>query len=304
MPVNPTVLFFPILLSLVMLIILGYVCFFVVHQQTAVIIERFGKFLRVASPGLNIKIPFIDQIIGTMNLRLDQLDVEIETKTKDDVFIHIVVSVQYKVLPQKIEAAFYTLYDAQNQIQAFVFDVVRAKVPNIKLDDVFAKKDEIADAVKEELSEVMNDFGYDILKALVTDINPDAKVKAAMNEINESQRLRLAAMERGEAEKIIKVKQAEAEAESKILQGQGVAGQRKAIIEGLRDSLGQLQRQMPDASTKDAMVLLLVAQYFDTLKDMSSHSKSNTILVPHAPSSLTDLYDQIRNMIAINQLHN
>ena len=271
--------------------------FFTVEQQSAYILERFGKFVRICEPGLNIKIPVIEQISGKVSLRILQLNVEIETKTVDDVFVKIVTAVQYKILPQKIYAAFYTLDNAEGQIQSFVFDVVRARVPKIKLDDVFSKKDEIADAVKEELKEMMNAFGYDIVKALVTDINPDAKVKTAMNEINEAQRLRIAAMERGEAEKILKVKQAEAEAESKILQGKGVSGQRRAIIDGLKESLNDFQGTVHGASAIDVMSLILMVQYFDTLKDMGMHGKMSTILLPHSPSSLQDLYQQIRNAV-------
>ena len=271
--------------------------FFTVEQQSAYILERFGKFIRICEPGLNIKIPVIEQISGKVSLRILQLNVEIETKTVDDVFVKIVTAVQYKILPQKIYEAFYTLDNAEGQIQSFVFDVVRARVPKIKLDDVFSKKDEIADAVKEELKEMMNAFGYDIVKALVTDINPDAKVKTAMNEINEAQRLRIAAMERGEAEKILKVKQAEAEAESKILQGKGVSGQRRAIIDGLKESLNDFQETVHGTSAIDVMSLILMVQYFDTLKDMGMHGKMSTILLPHSPSSLQDLYQQIRNAV-------
>jgi regulator of protease activity HflC (stomatin/prohibitin superfamily) len=276
---------------------------FTVDQQHACIVERFGKFVRVAKAGLNIKIPLIENVQGKLNLRLLQLDVEVETKTLDDVFVKIIASVQFRVLPDKVYEAFYSLSDADAQIQSFVFDVIRARVPKIKLDDVFAKKDEIADSVREELHEVMNNFGYDIVKALVTDIHPDARVKAAMNEINEAQRLRVAAMEKGEAEKILKVKQAEAEAESKILQGKGLAGQRKAIVDGLKDSLGELQKTVPRATAQDVMTLILVTQYLDTLKDLGHHSKTNTILLPHSPSGVQDISSQIRDaMIAASQV--
>jgi regulator of protease activity HflC (stomatin/prohibitin superfamily) len=280
-------------------IILMFNIFFIVEQQFAVVIERFGKFVRISKPGLNIKIPFIEQISGKISLRIMQLDVEIETKTLDDVFVKIMTAVQYRILPNKIYEAFYTLGNAEGQIQAFIFDVVRARVPKIKLDDVFSKKDEIADVVKEELKEMMNEFGYDIVKALVTDINPDAKVKIAMNEINEAQRLRIAAMERGEAEKILKVKQAEAEAESKILQGKGVSGQRKAIIDGLKDSLSNFQEAVQGTNAIDVMTLILMVQYFDTLKDMGMHGKASTILLPHSPSALQDLYQQIRDAVIV-----
>lgn len=276
--------------------------FFSVEQQSAAILERFGRFLRIGQPGLNIKIPFIDRVAGRINLRVRQLDVNVETKTKDDVFVKIIASVQYRILPEKIYEAFYILENVEAQIEAFVFDVVRARVPSILLDDVFSRKDEIADSVKAELKEVMNDFGYDIVKTLVTDIHPDAKVKAAMNEINEAQRLRLAAIERGEAERILKVKQAEAESESKVLQGKGMAGQRAAIIEGLKESLGSLQ-EVHDTSTRDVMELILMIQYFDTLKEMGVRSNTNTILLPHSPAALQDMQQQIREaIIAANQV--
>jgi regulator of protease activity HflC (stomatin/prohibitin superfamily) len=287
---------------LMIAIIAFTVCFlllslFTVEQQNAVIIERFGKFSRIAQPGLNFKIPFIETLSEQVSLRLMQLDVEVETKTLDNVFIHITASVQFKILPNKIYQAYYTLDDARNQIQAYIFDVVRAKVPSILLDDVFSKKDEIAIAVREELHEVMDEFGYDIMKALVTDINPDSKVKNAMNEINEAQRLRIAASERGEAEKILKVKAAEAEAQAHILQGEGMAGQRKAIIEGLRDSLNEFQKDVHNVETKDVMSLILIAQYFDTLKEMGRSGKMNSIMIPHSPSSIADLQQQIRDAI-------
>lgn len=286
-----------LMIILALIIVTLLLTYFTVEQQSAYIVERFGKFARIAQPGLNFKIPFIETISGKVSLRLMQLDVEVETKTLDNVFVHITTSVQFKILPNKIYQAFYTLDDARGQIQSFIFDVVRARVPSIKLDDVFSKKDEIANAVREELHEVMDEFGYDIIKALVTDINPDIKVKNAMNEINEAQRLRIAATERGEAEKIIKVKAAEAEAQSHILQGEGIAGQRKAIIEGLRDSLTEFQKDVNNVETRDVMSLILIAQYFDTLKEMGRSGKMNSIMIPHSPSSIGDLQQQIRDAI-------
>jgi regulator of protease activity HflC (stomatin/prohibitin superfamily) len=211
--------------------------FFTVAQQEVAVVERFGKFARISGAGLNMKIPLIEQVRGGLSLRVQQLDVKVETKTKDNVFINIVASVQFQVLHDKVYDAFYKLTDPRSQIQSYVFDVIRAKVPTMDLDLVFENKDSIAIAVKEELTEVMTTFGYSIVKALITDIDPDGKVKAAMNEINEKRRLRMAAQEQGEAEKIIKVKKAEAEAESMRLSGQGVADQRKAIINGLRESI-------------------------------------------------------------------
>lgn len=283
------------------LIAVAFFTFFIVEQQSSVIIERFGRFMRICDPGLNIKIPFIETIRGTVSLRLMQLNVEVETKTSDNVFVKIITAVQYRVLPKKVFEAFYTLDNPESQIQSFVFDVVRARVPKINLDDVFSKKDEIADSVREELRDMMNEFGFDIIKTLVTDINPDAKVKSAMNDINEAQRLRVAATERGEAEKILKIKQAEAEAQSKILQGTGISGERKAIIQGLKDSLSDFQRDIGDINTREVMNLILITQYFDTLKSLGVNGKSNTILLPHSPGGLHDVLQQFRDAIIVGE---
>ena len=277
--------------------------FFIVQQRTTAIVQRFGKFVREAGPGLNIKIPFVDRVVARINLRVQQLDVRIETKTEDNVFVQMIVAVQYFVLPEKAYDAYYKLDDAQRQITSYVFDVVRAQVPKIKLDDVFEKKDEIADIVKSELELVMDGFGYGILKALVTDIDPDPKVKQSMNEINAAQRMRVAATEKGEAERIIKVKSAEGDAQSKALQGRGIADQRQAIVAGLRDSVDEFQRSVPGTTAKDVMNLVLMTQYFDTLKEIGASSRTNAILIPHSPGNLSSLTDQIRNaMIEANQV--
>jgi len=267
---------------------------FTVERQSAAIVQRLGKFTRAARSGLNFRLPWIESVVGKVNLRVRQLDVDVETKTEDNVFVKVMVSVQYYVLPDKIFEAFYRLENPEMQIRSFVFDVVRARVPRIKLDDVFEKKDEIADVVKGELSEVMDDFGYGIVKALVTDIDPDPKVKDAMNEINAATRLRVASTEKGEAEKILQVKAAEAEAESKALSGKGIADRRRAIVEGLRESVGEFQKTVDGASAQDVMNLILMTQYFDTLKDIGGHSKASTILIPHSPGHMTDLAGQIR----------
>jgi regulator of protease activity HflC (stomatin/prohibitin superfamily) len=289
-------------LALLALIVL-FNSFFVVTQQTAAVVQKFGKFTRVAMPGLNMKLPFVESVAGRINLRVQQLDVKVETKTEDNVFVHVIVAVQYHVLVGKVYEAFYKLTDADTQMSAFVFDVVRARVPRIKLDELFEKKDEIADAVKQELAHVMDDFGYGIVKALVTDIEPDHKVKEAMNEINAAQRMRVAAMEKGEAERILRVKAAEAEAQSKALQGKGIADQRKAIVEGLRESVDTFQRSVPGATAHDVMNLVLMTQYFDTLKELGATARTNTILLPHSPGALTDLTEQLRNaMITAEQV--
>lgn len=274
---------------------------FTVKQQTAAIVERFGKFKKVSQAGLNFKIPLIDRIAGRVSLRVQQLDVQVETKTKDNVFVLVVVSVQYFVLGTKVVDAFYRLQNPQEQITAFVFDTVRARVPNTNLDELFQTKDDIANAVKAELDQVMDDFGYGIVKALVTDIDPDAKVKASMNEINAAQRLRVAAVEQAEADKIRVVKAAEAEAESKALQGQGIANQRRAIIDGLRESVENFSSSVSGASAQDVMNLVMMTQYFDTIKDIGSTSQTNTILIPHSPGGMGDLADQIRTSMITAQ---
>ncbi len=276
---------------------------FTVRQQTAGIVERFGKFKRIAGAGLNFKIPLIDRVAGRMSLRVQQLDVRVETKTKDNVFVVVIVSVQYFVIPEKVIDAFYKLQNADAQITSYVYDVVRARVPSILLDNVFETKDDIAQAVKAELEQIMDDFGYGILKTLVTDIDPDAKVKASMNEINAAQRLRVAAVEQAEADKIRVVKAAEAEAESKALQGRGIADQRTAIVNGLRASVAEFQNGVEGTSAQDVMNLVLMTQYFDTLKDVGLSSNSNTILIPHSPSGMNDISEQLRNaMITANEV--
>lgn len=277
---------------------------FTVRQQTAAIVERFGRFVRVGKAGLNFKIPLIEQISGRVSLRVQQLDVRVETKTKDNVFVFVVVSVQYYVLPDKVVDAFYRLQSPQEQITAYVFDTVRARVPNVPLDQLFETKDDIATAVKSELDGVMDDFGYGIIKALVTDIDPDNKVKMSMNEINAAQRLREAAIQQAEADKIRVVKAAEGEAESKALQGQGIANQRKAIIQGLQESVENFSNKVGGVKSQDVMNLVMMTQYFDTIKELGMSGKNSTILIPHGPSGMQDLSDQIRNaMITADQVN-
>lgn len=279
--------------------------FFTVRQQTAAIVERFGKFVRIAKAGLNTKAPWIDTIVYRKDLRIRPMDIEVETKTADDVFVKVKVVVQYFVVDatDKIRDSYYKLSEPQKQIESFVFDVVRAQVPKMKLDEVFAKKDDIGNEVKRELLEAMDDFGYGISKVLVTDIDPDAKVKASMNEINAQTRLRVAASEKGEADKILKVKSAEAEAQSKALQGKGIADQRKAIVDGLRESVDAFQKAVDGSTAKDVMQLVLMTQYFDTLKEIGANSRSNAILMPHTPGFLNDLSTQMRDaMITAEQV--
>lgn len=288
----------------VILIILLATGLFTVKQQTIAIVERFGRFKKASKAGLNFKIPLIDQIAGRVNLRVQQLDVQVETKTKDNVFVFVIVSVQYFVPAEKAVDAFYKLQNPQEQITAYVFDTVRARVPAVNLDQLFEMKDDIATAVKAELDTVMDDFGYAIVKALVTDINPDEKVKVSMNEINAAQRLREAAIQQAEADKIRVVKAAEGEAESKALQGQGIANQRKAIIEGLKESVENFSSAVNGVNSQDVMNLVMMTQYFDTIKELGLSGKNSTILIPHGPGGMTDMSDQIRNaMITAEQVN-
>ena len=281
----------------VLFLIVLFSSFFTVEQQTSAVVERFGKFSRVAGPGLNLKIPIAERNAGSINLRVQQLDVTVETKTLDNVFVHTVVAVQFMVVPDKVYDAFYRLDRPTVQITAYVFDVVRARVPKMELDDLFDRKDEIAIAVKQELSAEMDSFGYLIVQALVTDIDPDKKVKESMNEINAAKRLRVAATERGEADKILKVKAAEAEAESKALQGKGIADQRRAIIDGLRESVDQFAQSISGTTPESIMQLVLMTQHYDTVKEIGASSRANTIFVPYSPGGMSDLAAQMREAL-------
>ncbi len=280
-----------ILLAIAALLILASV--FTVRTAEVAVVVRFGKFLRVAEPGLNWKWPFIDTIAGRVSLRVNQITLTMETKTKDNVFVTIPISVQNRVRPEKVFDAYYKLANPLAQIQSYVEQVILGHVPGMTLDEVFASQSGIAAAVKQELDTDMAGFGYEIVNVLVTDIVPDAKVKSAMNDINAAQREQVAANARGEAEKILVVKRAEAEAESKALQGQGIANQRKAIVQGLQASIEQFQQAVGDATTSEVMQLVLVTQYFDTLKSIGDNDKTNTLFLSHSPGSVKDISDQI-----------
>src|ERR1700677_607611 len=282
--------FWPVL---VVVIIVGLSSFFTVQTAQAAVITRFGKFLRVAEPGLNWKWPIIDKVAGRVSLRVNQINLTMETKTKDNVFVTIPISVQNRVRPEKVYDAFYKLSDPMQQIKAYVEQVILGHVPGMMLDEVFASQSGIAAAVKQELDADMAGFGYEIVNVLVTDIVPDAKVKSAMNDINAAQREQVAANARGEAEKILVVKKAEAEAESKALQGQGIANQRKAIIAGLQGSIDQFKKVVEDASTSEVMQLVMVTQYFDTIKSIGENDKTNTLFLSHSPAAVRDISDQI-----------
>jgi len=274
-------------------VVLLFASFFSVKQQTAVVIERFGRFHSIRNSGLQMKIPMVDRLAGRLSLKIQQLDVIVETKTLDDVFVKLKVSVQYVVIRDKVYEAFYKLEYPHEQITSYVFDVVRAEVPKMKLDDVFVKKDDIAIAVKAELQDAMLDYGYDIIKTLVTDIDPDAQVKAAMNRINASEREKIAAQFEGDAARILIVEKAKAEAESKRLQGQGIADQRREIARGLEESVEVLNRV--GINSQEASALIVVTQHYDTLQALGEETNTNLILLPNTPQAGSDM---LNNMVA------
>ena len=273
--------------------------FFTVRTAEAAVIARFGRFLRVAEAGLNWKWPLIDAVAGRVSLRVNQIALTMETKTKDNVFVTIPISVQNRVRPTSVYDAFYRLANPDAQIKSYVEQVILGHVPGMTLDEVFASQSSIALAVKKELDADMAGFGYEIVNVLVTDIVPDAKVKSAMNDINAAQREQVAAAARGEAEKVLVVKKAEAEAESKALQGQGIANQRKAIIEGLQSSIEEFQKVVGTTSTLEVMQLVLITQYFDTLKSIGESDKTNTLFLSHSPGAVKEISEQLmQSMLA------
>ncbi|CAI8168859.1 MAG: Uncharacterised protein [Bacteroidota bacterium] len=266
---------------------------FIVKQQTAAVVERFGRFQSIRQSGLQLRIPVVDRIAGRLSLKIQQLDVIVETKTKDDVFVKLKVSVQYMVIKNKVYEAFYKLDYPHDQITSYVFDVVRAEVPKMRLDDVFERKDDIAIAVKSELNDAMINYGYDIIKTLVTDIDPDEQVKQAMNRINASEREKIAAQYEGDAARILIVEKAKAEAESKRLQGQGIADQRREIARGLEESVEVLNKV--GINSQEASALIVVTQHYDTLQSIGEETNSNLILLPNTPQAGSDM---LNNMVA------
>ncbi|MEX1000632.1 MAG: SPFH domain-containing protein [Crocinitomicaceae bacterium] len=266
-----------------------------VDERTVYVIQRLGKFKKMASAGLGFIIPFVDRKAGVLNLRVLQLDVDVETKTLDDVFVHLRVSVQYKVMDDKLHDAFYSLDNTKHQIASYIFDDVRAEVPKMELDDVFAKKEDIASAVRQNLADSMDDYGYMIVKALITDIDPDEHVKTSMNRINAAKRDKEATMEEAEAQKIRVVKAAEADAESKRLSGEGIAQQRLEIVRGFKESVEDFQKSLKNITHEEVMQFVLMTQYFDTLNSIGSNGKNSAVLIPHTPSAMADFQQQIIN---------
>lgn len=280
-----------IALIILVLLIMGGM-FFVVKQQTNYVIERFGKFHKVALPGLRVKIPFVDQIAKKVPLRIMQLDSVVETKTKDNVFVTIPVSVQYQV--QNVVDSYYRLANPERQIQSYVYDRVRTSLAKLDLDEAFSSKDQIAQDVETTLATAMNAYGFAIINTLVTDINPDPTVRASMNSINAAQREREAAVSLAEAEKIKIVKQAEADAEYKRLQGEGIAAQRKAIVDGL---VSQYESLRDAGIGSEAQEMLLLTQYFDTLQEVAKASNTQTLMLPSNPGGVNNAMEELRNSL-------
>jgi regulator of protease activity HflC (stomatin/prohibitin superfamily) len=300
---NPTgILVFAVVLFFV-LIALGALLgsFFTINTAERGVVERFNKFSRIAGPGLSLKVPFAETV-HRVDMRVQELPFKIETKTKDNVFVVIPVSVQYQVLADKVSDAYYKLTDPQKQIESYVYNVILGHVPKLALDEAYLEKDQIAKAVKDELDATMENFGFAIVRALVTDIVPDARVKTAMNEINAARREQEAALAKGEADKTIAVKKAEAEAESKRLQGEGIAAQRKAIIAGLKESVEDFQKVVEGTTARDVMTLVLLTQYLDTLKEIGASANTNTLMLSHAPGEMRNLREQISQAIAVGDL--
>lgn len=295
-PIINSLHFIPWIIGLFLIYLIARSGFYVVKQQSRTIIERLGKFYLSAEPGLHFKIPIIDRIVTTMWLRIEQLALVVETKTKDNVFVKVHVAVQNRVIAEHASDAWYQLENENEQVSSYVFDIVRAQIPTMELDHVFEKKDDIANAVMQTLQEQMQRFGYEIISVLVTDIEPEADVKAAMNEIQTQQRLQIAAQAKGEANKILAIKNAEAEAESKRLQGVGIASQRTAIATGLKEAV-KMVAEASGVDPKEVLMTVMLTQYLDTMKEIGVSAGSKVILLPHSPSGMADVSEQIRHAI-------
>jgi len=268
---------------------------FTIHTQEAGIVERFGKFVRIAQPGLNFKTPFVETLVYREDLAMQLMDVSVVSKTKDDSTVTIPVRVQYYVLPEKVMEAYYKLDDPARQIQAHVENVILSFIPTLSLDETYQQEGKIAEKIKDALTQVMSAFGYAIENALVTKIIPDDAVVRAMNDINAARRDKIANEAKGESQKILKVKEAEAECEAKILSGKGVAGQRQAIIEGFKESVEDF-KQATGMTAEEVTRMLLMTQYFDMMKEIGANS--NTIMTNSNPGSINDFLDQMALVVS------
>ncbi|MBS8057074.1 SPFH domain-containing protein [Streptococcus suis] len=266
---------------------------YVVKQQTVAIIERFGKYQKTSTSGINFKIPFgVDVIAARIQLRMLQSEIVVETKTQDNVFVTMNVATQYRVNENNVTDAYYKLMHPEAQIKSYIEDALRSSVPKLTLDELFEKKDEIALEVQKQVAEEMSTYGYVIVKTLITKVEPDAEVKQSMNEINAAQRKRVAAQELAEADKIKIVTAAEAEAEKDRLHGVGIAQQRKAIVDGLADSIRELKESNVSLSEEQIMSILLTNQYLDTLNNFAQGG-NQTIFLPGNPEGVEDIRTQI-----------
>jgi regulator of protease activity HflC (stomatin/prohibitin superfamily) len=279
------------------------VFFFTVEQQERAIVERFGKFVRVAGPGLQRKSPFVEKVAGRMSLQVEQLNADIETKTQDNVFVVVKLAIQYMVGadPDKVKDAFYKLDDPEVQMKSYAFDVVRSHIPTMDLDEAYADADTIAKHIQDTLQTQMADYGYEIIKALITNIEPDQRVKDAMNNINAARRNQEAATAQGEGDKTLRIKKAEAESESMRLHGEGVAAERVAIAQGLKDSLEVLAEER-GIDPREAMGLVALTQYMDTIRSVGENGNMTTLLLPHSPASVGSLMEQVQQGILTGNL--
>lgn len=266
---------------------------YVVKQQSVAIIERFGKYQATATSGIHVRLPLgIDKIAARVQLRLLQSEIVVETKTKDNVFVTLNVATQYRVNEQNVTDAYYKLMKPESQIKSYIEDALRSSVPKLTLDELFEKKDEIALEVQHQVAEEMSTYGYIIVKTLITKVEPDAEVKQSMNEINAAQRKRVAAQELAEADKIKIVTAAEAEAEKDRLHGVGIAQQRKAIVDGLAESIQELKDANVTLNEEQIMSILLTNQYLDTLNTFAAKG-NQTIFLPNGPEGVEDVRTQV-----------
>lgn len=263
-------------------------CLNCTKESTRGIVQNLGEYSGYTKPGFNC-IPTwpLKSVVGTVSMRVQMVDVSVETKTKDNVFVNVVVSVQYEIIESEIENAFYKLSEPKSQIRSYVFDSVRSIVPKMELDQVFLSKEEVAHGVRDHLAGQMRSFGYKIVQTLVTDLTPDNHVKNSMNEISASRRLKEAQRYKADAEKISLVKAAEADAERKHLSGKGVADQRKAIIHGLKASVKDFQDNVKGTEANDVLSLVMVAQYFDMLQSIGSQ-RSTAMVFTDGASEIRD----------------
>lgn len=286
-----------IIFVLFLLLVAGFIVIsslYVVKQQSVAIIERFGRYQKISDSGIHMRAPFgIDKIAARVQLRVLQSEIVVETKTQDNVFVTMNVATQYRVNESNVKDAYYKLMRPESQIKSYIEDALRSSVPKLTLDELFEKKDEIALEVQKQVAEEMSTYGYIIVKTLITKVEPDAEVKQSMNEINAAQRKRVAAQELAEADKIKIVTAAEAEAEKDRLHGVGIAEQRKAIVDGLADSIKELKGANVDLTEEQIMSILLTNQYLDTLNNFADKEGNSTIFLPANPDGVENIRTQI-----------